>query len=245
MKDDDPEKRIRELEKQLEDFGRARPEQPRYPYVGGSSYDSGQVKPRRKVPILLWFPIVLVAIFVLAAAAAVYIANRVSGGGGPIAVPQGGTLGVGGNGENNTIACNDGNLTLSAMNSAFHATGHCAGLTVTGFDNRVSVDNADSIEISGYGNTVTSSGHSVGVKISLYGNHVDVGSAENLTVANYGNTVSVAGHCGTVAVSLYNNQVRVESADTINVSGYSNTVTYRSGTPKVSQSGYDITVKQG
>jgi hypothetical protein len=38
---------------------------------------------------------------------------------------------------------------------------------------------------------------------------------------------------------------RVDTADTINVSGYSNTVIYQSGTPKVGQSGYDITVKQG
>jgi hypothetical protein len=35
------------------------------------------------------------------------------------------------------------------------------------------------------------------------------------------------------------------SADTINVAGYSNTVSYQSGSPKVTQSGYDITVKQG
>jgi hypothetical protein len=39
--------------------------------------------------------------------------------------------------------------------------------------------------------------------------------------------------------------VQVDSADTVDVSVYSNTVTYHSGSPKVTQSGYDIFVKQG
>ena len=46
-------------------------------------------------------------------------------------------------------------------------------------------------------------------------------------------------------VAAYDNQVQVDSVDTIDVSGYSNTVTYHSGSPKITQSGYDITVKQG
>ena len=37
----------------------------------------------------------------------------------------------------------------------------------------------------------------------------------------------------------------VDSVDTVDVSGNSNTVTYHSGSPKITQSGYDITVKQG
>jgi hypothetical protein len=103
-----------------------------------------------------------------------------------------------------------GDLTLPGFNSTFHVTGHCAGLTVSGFDNRVTIDSADTVKIT-----------------------------------SYGNTVSVTGHVAGLNVSLYNNQVHVESADTINIWGYSNTVTYRSGAPKVTQSGYDITVRQG
>jgi hypothetical protein len=55
----------------------------------------------------------------------------------------------------------------------------------------------------------------------------------------------VTGHCGSLKVAAYDNQVQVDSVDTIDVSGYSNTVTYHSGSPKITQSGYDITVKQG
>jgi len=244
MKDDDPEKRIRELERELADLGPARHEQPRearpYPsdaaYVGGSAYDRGLATPRRKVPVLWWFPAVLVAIFVVAALAAIYIANQLSGGGGstgggsgggPITLSQGGTLDVPGNAINETIACNDGNLTLSAINSTINVSGHCVSLKVSGFDDHVNVDSADTIEVSGYGNTFSAGGHSANVKISSYGNHVNVGSTETITV------------------SAYNNQVHVDSADTINVAGYSNTVSYKSGSPKVTQSGYDITVKQG
>jgi hypothetical protein len=46
-------------------------------------------------------------------------------------------------------------------------------------------------------------------------------------------------------VSAYDNRVHVDSADTVDVSGYRNAVTYHSGSPKVTQSGYDIVVKQG
>lgn len=159
----------------------------------------------------------------------VYVARQGggNGGGGPITVPRGSALSVGGNGDSQTIVCSDGEVTLPGFNSTYLVTGHCTGLTLSGFDDRVTVDSADT------------------VKITSYGNHVDVGSVQTVQVGSYGNTGSVNGHVASLDVSFCNNQVRVESADTINISGYSNTVTYNSGTPKVTQSGYDITVRQG
>jgi hypothetical protein len=210
MKRDDPEKRIRDLERELAD-----------------SYHPGQA--RRKVPVPAWYYVVPLVILVAVAVPLVYVARQDGGNsaGGPITVPPGGAMSVGGSGDNQTITCSDGEVTLPGFNSTYLVTGHCTGLTVSGFDNRVTVDSADA------------------VKITSYGNHVDVGSVQTVQVGNYGNRVTVSGHVASLDVSLYNNQVRVESADTINVSGYSNTVTYHSGTPKVTQSGYDITVRQG
>lgn len=210
MKNDDPEKRIRDLERGLAD-----------------SYHPGSA--RRRVPVPAWYFVVPLVILVAVVAPLVYVARHGggNGGGGAITVPQGSAVSVGGSGDSQTIVCSDGEVTLPGFNSTYLVTGHCTGLTVSGFDNRVTVDSADT------------------VKISSYGNHVDVGSAQTVQVGNYGNTVSVSGHVASLDVSLYNNQVRVESADSINVSGYSNTVTYHSGTPKISQSGYDITVRQG
>lgn len=192
MKEDDPEKRIRDLERGLAD-----------------AYHPGLA--RRKVPVPVWYFVVPLVILVAVVVPLVYVARQGggNGGGGPITVPQGGALSVGGNGDSETIACSDGELTLPGFNSTFHGTGHCAGLTLSGFDNRVTIDSSDTVKIT-----------------------------------SYGNTVSVTGHCASLIVSLYNNQVGVESADTIDVSGYSNTVTYHSGSPKITQSGYDITVKQ-
>ena len=40
-------------------------------------------------------------------------------------------------------------------------------------------------------------------------------------------------------------QVQIDTADTIDVSGFGNTVTYHSGSPKITKSGNDITVKRG
>jgi hypothetical protein len=210
MENDDPEKRIRELERELAD-----------------SYHPRST--RRKVPVQVWYFVVPLAILVAVAVPLVYVARQGGGNGGssPITVSQGASVSVGGTGDNQTVVCSDGEATLPGFNTTYLVTGHCTGLTVSGFDNRVTVDSADT------------------VKVASYGNHVDIGSAQTVAVSNYGNAVSVSGHVASLDVSLYNNQVRVESADTINISGYSNTVTYHSGTPKVTQSGYDITVGQG
>lgn len=69
--------------------------------------------------------------------------------------------------------------------------------------------------------------------------------------------ISVGGHCASLTVSNYGNRVQADSIDIIminnygdkffrhDVSGDSNTATYHSGSTKITQSGYDISVKQG
>jgi uncharacterized protein (DUF2345 family) len=261
--DDDPEQRIRELERGLSDPT---------PVASAFDYHPGFTRPPGQTPVRWswWFVVVGLVILVpigLAVTGVSQVWKYIAGGnfgGGPITVARGGTLNVAGNNENKTIACNDGGLTLSANNSTIKVVGHCASLTMSGFDSHVNIENADAVEVSGFDNAVTETGcsdgkltlsgydntlsvggHCAGLTVSSYGNQVQADSVDTIAVNNYGNTLTVTGHCGSLQVSAYNNQVQVGSVDTVDVSGYSDTVTYHSGSPKVAQSGYDIVVKQG
>jgi Protein of unknown function (DUF3060) len=259
MKDDDPEKRIRELEQELADVTRTPQTPPPYagdttytsgasytggaPYSGGSPYGFGAPPQRRKsypwFLVVFLLAVVVPTIFGLVA----FFARSTSGsslprftGGrttttssGPTAVPQGGELRVGGNGNPQTIACNDGNLTLYGTGTKYSVTGHCASLTVGGYNNNVTVDGADTVESTGYGNTVTDGACNNGT----------------LKVSSYGITFNVTGHCATLAISSYHNNVTVDSVDNVVVSGYANNVVYHSGTPKVTDSGYSNNIQHG
>lgn len=270
MKDDDPEQRIRELER-----GFSGPT----PGWGGSRNRPHFTPPRRSVPLgwRLFAVGAVLASIIVALAAVLHLligfAGKTSGGnagpagtagGVPITLEHGGALTAGGNGTTDTYACNDGDLTLTANNSTVTVTGHCVSLKLGGFDNHVKVDNADTVEVSGfndtltqtacndgkltvsgYGNVFTVGGHCGSLAISNYGNRVQLDSIDTISVVNYGNRISVAGHCGSVKVAAYDNQVQIDTADTIDVSGFGNTVTYHSGSPKITKSGNGITVKQG
>jgi hypothetical protein len=248
MKDDDPEKRIRELERELADTTRSARGAP-YPdgatQLGGSLYDLGLTPPRRK-PTFSWYHgvIVLVMLASIFVGLAAFVRGFTQGNGprtapsngrttasssAPTTVPQGGELRVGGNSETKTVACNDGNLTLYGLSSKYFVTGHCASLKVGGYDNDVIVDNADTLESTGYGNTVTD--HAC--------------NNCNLTMSNYGIAFNVTGHSASLTISSYDNKVTVDSVDTINVSGYNNTVTYHSGAPKITDLGYSNTFQRG
>jgi hypothetical protein len=281
MKDDDPEKRIRELEKELADTTRTPQSPPSYtesaPYTGDATYTSGPTytgdatytsgptypvgasypgappyglgvpPPRRSKPYPWFLVLILLAVVVPTAISLVgHFArstfspgrpsiSRGNGAGttvsstGPTAVPQGGELRVGGNMETKTVACNDGQLTLYGYNSDYSVTGHCASLTVGGYNNKVFVDSADTLESTGYGNTVTVSACNKG----------------NLKLSSYGIAFNITGHCASLAITSYDNKVTVDSVDSITVSGYNNIVTYHSGTPKVTDSGYSNNIQQG
>jgi uncharacterized protein (DUF2345 family) len=272
MVSDDPEERIRELERQLADV-RSRPQRPADvvspPYT---QYGPHLAPQRRTVPTAWRYAIgtlVLVVIGLVIAVVAHLVIDdgggaSVDGGGGPVSVSQGGALTLAGNNENQSIACNDGSLTLSANNSTFTVTGHCAGLRVTGSHDHVTVESSDAVEVTGFGDTVTDAacneakltisgyndelstvGHCVSLAVSSYGNQVRADSIDTITVSNYGNTLTLTGHCKSLTISMYNNQAKVDTVETVSVSGYDNVVTYHSGSPKITQAGSGITVKQG
>lgn len=258
MKDDDPEKRIRELERGLADatptadstpYIGSEPYAPEAPYTGAPTYSTtptygyGTPQPRR-TGSLSWLLILVVLgilIPVVVALVMLFVRSNPSGSilgsigpgstpsNGPTAVPQGGDLRVGGSMETKTVACNDGNLTLYGTGGTYTVTGHCASLKVGGYNNNVSVDNADTVESTGYSNTVTA--HAC--------------NNCKLTLSAYSIEFDVTGHAASLTISSYDNKVTVDAVDRINVSGYDNVVTYHSGTPKITDSGRSNTIHRG
>lgn len=65
------------------------------------------------------------------------------------------------------------------------------------------------------------------------------------SISGVDNEVVLTGHCGRVDVSGVNNSVIIDSADAIDVSGMANHVTFHSGNPELSKSGLDNTVERG
>src|SRR5436305_5394042 len=115
MKSDDPEQRIRDLERELADAtAGARPR---------AHAPAGSVPPPRNTSSLLWVPgglaviaaLIGVAIFVVGYLR--HAGGGNGGGSGSITMAQGGTLDLVGTGENHTIVCNDASLTLSSSTS--------------------------------------------------------------------------------------------------------------------------------
>ena len=65
------------------------------------------------------------------------------------------------------------------------------------------------------------------------------------SISGMSNTVVLTGHCATVTVSGIKNIVTVDTADTISASGFENQVTYHSGAPTIQNAGSDNVVEQG
>ncbi|MCV7163717.1 DUF3060 domain-containing protein [Mycobacterium stomatepiae] len=66
-----------------------------------------------------------------------------------------------------------------------------------------------------------------------------------VTVSGINNTIVITGHCASLTVSGMKNSVTVDSSDAIDASGMNNQVTFHSGSPKISNSGVDNVVAQG
>lgn len=66
-----------------------------------------------------------------------------------------------------------------------------------------------------------------------------------VTVSGISNTIVITGHCVSLTVSGAKNSVTVDAVDTIDASGVDNQVTYHAGSPKISNSGIDNVVTQG
>jgi len=259
MKDDDPEKRIRELERGLADVSHTPQSTPPYtsdttytsrapytsgaPYAGGFPYGFGVPRRRRRAPYT-WLILVVAGVFLPTIISLVALFVRTTthsstprfnfphiptSSAGPTAVPPGGQLRVGSDSSIRTIACNDGKLTLYGTNTVYSVTGHCSSLAVGGGKNNVTVDSADTLESTGDNNNVS----------------VHQCNNGKLTLSANGMLFAVRGHCASLTISSYDNHVDMDSVDAINVSGYNNVVSYHTGTPKIADSGYSNAIQQG
>jgi hypothetical protein len=66
-----------------------------------------------------------------------------------------------------------------------------------------------------------------------------------ISISGVSNSVTITGHCATVEVSGIENTVTVDSADKIVTSGMDNHVTYHSGDPEIPDPGRSNTVSRG
>ncbi|WP_145009968.1 DUF3060 domain-containing protein [Mycobacterium marseillense] len=66
-----------------------------------------------------------------------------------------------------------------------------------------------------------------------------------VSVSGVSNTVTITGHCASLSVSGVQNAVSIEAVEAITASGFNNKVTYHSGAPKISNSGDSNVVAPG
>jgi hypothetical protein len=84
------------------------------------------------------------------------------------------------------------------------------------------------------------------VTISGIGQHKTIDCDQTiLTISGMENTVTVTGQCASLSVSGMNNVVTVDSTDSIGVSGFDNRIVFHTGDPQVSNSGRGNTVDRG
>ncbi len=89
--------------------------------------------------------------------------------------PQGSELTVTGINENKAVTCNDNIVSVSGVSNTVVIKGHCVSLTVSGLNNAITVDAADTIEASGLNNQVTYHSGSPQITKSGDGNVVQQG----------------------------------------------------------------------
>ena len=174
---EDPEKRIRELERGLADTSHPVPQQPpQFPQYGVNP-TAGSMPTWSPSPVPSGYPgappfrakrtgrgamrwIGMLAGFVVPVGIAVATLvpwkdfGLFEGLFGPTKVPHGGSLMINDSNASKSVECNDGHLTLNGNNLTVTVTGHCASLFVNGSNHQVTVDSADSISVNGMGSVV-------------------------------------------------------------------------------------------
>jgi hypothetical protein len=84
------------------------------------------------------------------------------------------------------------------------------------------------------------------ISVSGVGGHRTLQCNENVVnISGVSNIVTIIGHCASVQVSGVSNVVTVESAATISASGFENRIVFRSGDPDIGNSGSGNTVERG
>jgi Protein of unknown function (DUF3060) len=194
---EDPEKRIRELERGLADTSHPPTQQPtQFPNYGynpasGSTpaWSPPPAQPRsqslpgyqstpffrperrtRRGSPRLWLGLVIAIAFISPAIGAIPWGKLNLFG--PTKVPQGGSLTVNDSNASKTVECNDGHLGINGNNLTITVTGHCASLDVNGTNHHITVDKADSIDANGIDNVIIY--HSGEPKISKNGIDVTI-----------------------------------------------------------------------
>ena len=66
-----------------------------------------------------------------------------------------------------------------------------------------------------------------------------------INLSGISNKVVITGHCTSLHVSGVQNSITVDAADSIDVSGFNNQITYHTGSPSVEKSGDGNVVQQG
>jgi len=89
----------------------------------------------------------------------------------------------------------------------------------------------------GPGDSVSLSGVGMDRRIDCAGGVVSISGVDN--------TIEVTGMCADVRVSGMRNEVRVDGAAGITVSGFDNVLTYRDGDPQITESGDGNSVRRG
>jgi hypothetical protein len=70
-------------------------------------------------------------------------------------------------------------------------------------------------------------------------------NASNVRVSGIQNKVVITGHCTSLSVSGVQNSITVDTVDSIEVSGFNNQITYHTGSPSIDKSGDGNVVQQG
>ncbi|MBW0013686.1 DUF3060 domain-containing protein [Mycobacterium sp.] len=84
------------------------------------------------------------------------------------------------------------------------------------------------------------------ISVSGIGENRTIACDDNIvSVSGVSNTVVITGHCTSLTVSGVQNSITVDAADSIDASGFNNKITYHTGTPKISNSGGSNVVQRG
>jgi hypothetical protein len=224
---DDPEARIRELERPLADVARTSE-------LGVEHYSSGHANtpvpppayyggpyapaPRNATAGVRWwyvFALCMVVLVAIGAGVAVFSANVFTDVRSAIDPP----------GSNPGISGGGGSVD-SGPGSEPSAPGAATKEPTAG----------ESVTIPPPGGQVSVSG--VGKNETIDCNDAIV------SVSGVSNTVTITGHCVSVTVSGMENQVTLDTADIISASGFDNRVTFHSGSPKIDATDANV-VEQG
>jgi hypothetical protein len=240
--EDDPEARIRELERPLSDVARnselGTPQNntaylppptyppPNYPPppgayggtpYGGTSYGAPQFPPPQPPNrSRLWLLVAAVGVCVAAVAAGVvFYTDDVSTSGVAISQPS---RAAGGGGAFDT--------TPSTASGGEIAPAPSVGPAVPAGPEQPAP--GEQISVSGIGESRT------------------LACADNIvSISGVSNKVTITGHCASLQVSGVSNVVTVDSAGGIDASGFQNRITFHSGQPEIGNSGSGNIVEQG